>query len=157
MILLRASILQRWQPATQDNSSSTRSSTTQATCVVGRICNFVCVGRVTPPTTTHGNPLRRFARHRLSWTTSEKRSYLLWFQSDLKFSLAQSNATQLGSTRAPLLRSTSGILESYVRFSPIFWVCVQHTLVLKSLVGRNPTYPVVLTPPDPDQTRLRGL
>jgi hypothetical protein len=34
---------------------------------------------------------------------------------------------------------------------------VQHTLVLESLVCRNPTYPVALAPPDPDQTRQRGL
>jgi hypothetical protein len=44
----------------------------------------------------------------------------------LKFSLAQSNATQLGSTRGLILRSTSGTLESYARFSPNFWVCTSH-------------------------------
>jgi hypothetical protein len=34
MILLRDSILQRWQPVMQENSLSTRSLTIQATCVV---------------------------------------------------------------------------------------------------------------------------
>ncbi len=81
MILLRVSIIQRWQPAMQENSSSTRSSTTQATCVAGPRRHSVCVGRVTPPTTTHGNPLRRFVKHRHSWTIAEKISYLLWSQS----------------------------------------------------------------------------
>jgi hypothetical protein len=46
------------------------------------------------------------------------------------------------TTQAPLLRSTSGTLESYVRFSPIFGG-VYNTPFLESLVGRNPTYPVV--------------
>jgi hypothetical protein len=52
MILLRDSIPQRSQPATQENSSSTSSLT------------------------IHGNPSRRFAKHRLSWTIVERRSYL---------------------------------------------------------------------------------
>jgi hypothetical protein len=55
-----------------------------------------------------------------SWTIAEKRSYLLWFHSVSKRSMALSNATQLDLTRAPLLRSTSRTLESHVRFSPIF-------------------------------------
>ncbi len=56
MVLLRDSIPQRSQPATQENSSSTRSWIIQATCVVSRRCHSVCVGRAIPPTTTHGNP-----------------------------------------------------------------------------------------------------
>ncbi len=40
--------------------------------------------------------------------------------------------------------SCSRALESYARFSPIFWECGQRTLVLECLVGRNPTYPVAL-------------
>jgi hypothetical protein len=36
----------------------------------------------------------------------------------------------------------------------VWW---RHTLFLESLVGRNPTYPVVLAPSNPDsQPRRRG-
>jgi hypothetical protein len=38
-----------------------------------------------------------------------------------------------------------------------FGGCGDTPWVLESLVGRNPTYPVALAPPDPDQTRHRGL
>ncbi len=89
------------QPAMQENSSSTRSWTIPATCVVGWRCHSVCVGRVTPPTTTHGNPSRRFAKHRLSWTIVRRRSYLPWYQRNLKLSLEESKATQLDNKSTP--------------------------------------------------------
>jgi hypothetical protein len=71
--------------------------------------------------------------------------------------LAKSKATQLDNKSAPSQdrKRDPGILCKILSY--LGGGGVQHTLVLESLVGRNPTYLVVLGPPDPDQTRQRGL
>ncbi len=79
MILLLGLIPSRWQLVRQASSSSTRSLTIHATCVRDLKWSSVRVGRVTPPTTTHGNPLRRFGRRKSSRTIAKRRSSLLWW------------------------------------------------------------------------------